>query len=207
MSRPLGPRCRHGRSRPPARRRVAARMGHDVPSFTKSFLRSSAYRHDADLARSAGGVGHDTCRDRPRTSGETIGPAESTFTSRMVSSLRTFRPGWTKCEPTPAPSCSPRSSDSIGTWTSFRCPARPGAPPRPSRKAEPQIPPDGQGDDFRRERVTGEGRTRIGPGVKSKARSHAGSLPDAASGAQTQQCRATRLPRSCSAMYHARHGS
>src|ERR671911_989866 len=33
-------------------------------------------------------------------------------------------------------------------------------------KAEPQIPPDGQGEDFRREPVPGERRTRIGPGCE-----------------------------------------
>src|SRR6266511_4905106 len=52
-------------------------------------------------------------------------------------------------------------------------------------KAEPQVPPDGQGDDLRREPVSGEGRTWGWPRVGVSVRSHRASLSD---GSPRDQC-------------------
>jgi hypothetical protein len=49
----------------------------------------------------------------------------------------------------------------------------------PVGEAEPQVPPDGKGDDLGWKAVAGEGRARRGSGTKVTARSHRRSVPDA----------------------------
>jgi hypothetical protein len=49
----------------------------------------------------------------------------------------------------------------------------------PVGEAEPQVPPDGQGDDLGREPVPGEGRARRRVGTVVWVRSHDRSVPDA----------------------------
>ena len=46
-------------------------------------------------------------------------------------------------------------------------------------KSEPQVPPDRQGDDLRREPEPSEGRGRGWTGARVPVRSHGASLPDA----------------------------
>ena len=55
-------------------------------------------------------------------------------------------------------------------------------------KSEPQVPPDRQGDDLRREPEPSEGRGRGWTGARVPVRSHGASLPDAAPRQLMQQC-------------------
>src|SRR6266542_5575183 len=62
-------------------------------------------------------------------------------------------------------------------------------------QAEPQVPPDGQGDDLGREPVAGEGRTRGWAGARVSVRSHRASLADASHADQCNSARRTALLR------------
>jgi len=58
----------------------------------------------------------------------------------------------------------------------------------PIGKAEPQVPPDRQGDDLGREPEPSEGRAWGRPETRVRSLSHGASVPDAAPSRPMQQC-------------------